>query len=254
MKVLLCTLFFLGTLWAEIRIPEPWNPGWFDVLGKNPSRKASGFRLGLVWTEPMEGVEYEAFGIFSEWGNLRYRLGASFTSSFLDSLYRSENFGIESSFAISSFRIGAGGNLDIQVVPGEATWWRAVGRAGVSWNGSSRFSCGLWGSLPTDFESGSFAGNVLWLSSEKFRSEAAVLYQRPIGFLVVLGEKFRLGVLELQGSVAYPGPKVGVGIIFGFQNWGAAFGMHRDGAYMNSRMGGLFYRNSPGTYDMKSKF
>ncbi len=253
-KVFLCFLLFLGTLWADVRLPEPWNPGWFDFLGKNPARNVSGFKIGLLWTEPMEGVDYEVFGLFSEWGNGRFRSGASFASSFLDSLYRSENFGMEASLALSAFSIGVGGNVDIQVVPGEAAWWRAVGRAGISWNGISRFSGGLWGNFPSDFEHGSLAGNIFWIPGEKFWCEAAFLYRRPGELLVALGEKIRLGILELQGSVAYPGPKIGVGLAVGIQNWGAAFGMHRDGDYMNSRMGGLFYRKSLESFKAKSKF
>ncbi len=243
-RAFLCILFLVGTLWADVRLPEPWNPGWFDLLGKNPARTVSGFNLGILWTEPMEGVDYEVFGLFSEWGNGRYRLGASLASSFLDSLYRSENFGMDASVALSAFLLGVGGNLDIQVVPGEATWWRAVGRAGISWKGSARFLGGLWGIFPSDFERGSLAGNILWALDEKFRCEAAFSFQRSGEFLVELGEKIRLGVLELQGSVGYPGPRVGVGVSVGIRSWGAAFGVHRDGNYMNSRMGGLFYRKT----------
>lgn len=253
-KFFLCLLFSWGALWADVRVPEPWNPGWFDVLGKNPARKSSGFKLGLLWTEPMEGVDYEVFGLFSEWGNDRYRLGASFASSFLDSLYRSENFGVESSVALSALLLGLGGNVDIQVIPGEATWWRAVGRAGISLNGNSRFSGGIWGNFPSDFERGSLAGNILWILDERFWCEASFFYQRPLGFLVALGEKIRLGILELQGSVAYPGPRIGVGVSVGIQNWGAAFGVHRDGNYMNSRMGGLFYRKKRESDKAEGKF
>ncbi len=253
-RIFLCVLVFWGTLFADVRIPEPWNPGWFELLGKNPARKASGFQLGLVWTEPMEGVDYEVFGLFSEWGNSHYRLGAFLASSFLDSLYRSENFGMDFSVAFSAFLFGAGGNVDIQVIPGEATWWRTVGRAGISWNGFAPFSVGLWGNFPSDFESSSLVGNIFWIPGEKFWSEAALLYQRPQGFLFVFGEKIRLGTLELHGSIAYPGPRVGIGVSVGIRNWGAAFGVHRDGNYMNSKMGGLFYRKNPETYSLESKF
>ena len=241
-KIFLCILIFGETLFADVRIPEPWNPGWFDLLGKNPARKASGFKLGLVWTEPMEGVDYEVFGVFSEWGNSRYRLGTSLASSFLDSLYRSENFGMDLSVAFSAFLFGVGGNVDIQVIPGEATWWRTVWRTGLSWNGFSTFSIGAWGNFPSDFERISLAGNIFWILDEKFWSEAAVFYQRPQGFLLAFGEKIRLGILELHGCVAYPGPRVGIGISVGIRSLNAAFGVHRDGNYMTSKMGGLFYR------------
>lgn len=253
-KIFLCVLVFWGTLFADVRIPDPWNPGWFEFLGKNPARKASGFKLGILWTEPMEGVDYDVVGIVSEWGNSHYRLGASFAGSFLDSLYRSENFGMD--FSISAFTLlfGAGGNVDIQMIPGEATWWRAVGQAGISWNGSAMFSGGLWGIFPSDFERPSLAGNIFWNPGENFWSEVAFLYQRPHGFLLAFGEKIRLGTLELQGSVAYPGPRVGIGVSVRIRSLGASFGMHRDGNYMNSRMCGLFYRKNSEIYELNGKF
>ena len=74
-------------LYAEVRVPKPWNPGFFDG-GKNPAERADVFRLGLLWTEPMEGVDYQVLGFAAEWGNARYYSGISFESVFLDSLYQ----------------------------------------------------------------------------------------------------------------------------------------------------------------------
>ena len=56
-------------LYAEVRVPKPWNPGFFDG-GKNPAERADVFRLGLLWTEPMEGVDYQVLGFAAEWGVL----------------------------------------------------------------------------------------------------------------------------------------------------------------------------------------
>lgn len=246
-KIFLCISLFLGALFADVRVPKPWNPGFFECLGANPARTLSGFDLGFVWTEPMEGVDYEVFGFASEWGNGRYRLEASFASSFLDSLFRGENFGLETSLAFSKISVGFGGNFDIRMVPGVATWWRAVGRTGLAWNENSLFSGGIWGNFPSDFEKSSLAGNILWNPGRKFWSELAFLYRRPFGLLVVFGEKIRIGALELSGSVAYPGPRIGVGVSLNVRSWGVSFGVHRDGDYMDSRMGGLFYRRVSGS-------
>lgn len=142
-RIFFCASLCLGALFADVRVPKPWNPGQFECLGANPARTFSGFDLGFVWTEPMEGVDYEVFGFASEWGNGRYRLEASLASSFLDSLFRSENFGLEISLAVSKISVGVGGNVDIRMVPGVATWWRAVGRIGVAWNGNGQFSGGI---------------------------------------------------------------------------------------------------------------
>ena len=38
-KIFLCFLLGLGMLYAEVRVPKPWNPGFFDG-GKNPAERA----------------------------------------------------------------------------------------------------------------------------------------------------------------------------------------------------------------------
>lgn len=238
-------LLFLLCLWtavlSDVRIPHPEDPGFFDALGENPASRFSGLRLGLVWTHPMEGVDYETFGFFSEWGGSRYRIGASFASSFLDSLYRSENFGVEAALSFGKLSLGAGGNVDVQFVPGDFSWWRAVGRMGLSVYGEKGLSAGAFVSVPSDFERATFAGNVSFEIFGRFLSEAALVYREPVGFLFVFGEKIRLGALAFEGSFAYPGPKVGAGIVINLQKCGASFGMHRDGNYMDSRAYGLFF-------------
>ena len=72
---------FISAVFAEVRIPEPWAPGRWDSA-RNPARMQNGFRLGLLWTEPMENLDYEVFGFAAEWGTEAYRFKAVFASSF----------------------------------------------------------------------------------------------------------------------------------------------------------------------------
>ncbi|MDY3922552.1 MAG: hypothetical protein SOZ02_10395 [Hallerella porci] len=225
---------------ADVRVPLPWSAGIWET-DANPAKKWEGFRLGLLWTEPMEDVDYEVVGFAAEWGGKRYRLQTVFVSAFLDSIYRSENFELSGALHWNRFSIGAGGTAEIQIVPGEASWARFVGRTGISAELISHISVGAWGIFPSDFEENSYGGEIFWEPSSNFRSGIALLYRKPKGWMFGFMQKMRLGVLEFQGEVVFPGPKIGVGIAFNWEGIGASFGVHRDADYMNSKMAGLFW-------------
>ena len=231
---------FISAVFAEVRIPEPWAPGRWDSA-RNPARMQNGFRLGLLWTEPMENLDYEVFGFAAEWGTEAYRFKAVFASSFLDSIYRSEDFDLEGAFAVGRFSLGFGGNADVQIVPGQESWWELSGRVGAFVKLPAHVEWGTWGLFLRETEWNVFGSDFFWKESRYFRSGLSLRYRRWDGFGVVLLQEMHLGALELQGEVLFPGPKVGVGIAFRWNGLGASFGMHRDADYMNSKMAGLFY-------------
>lgn len=233
-KIFLCFLLGLGMLYAEVRVPKPWNPGFFDG-GKNPAERADVFRLGLLWTEPMEGVDYQVLGFAAEWGNARYYSGISFESVFLDSLYRSENFGLDLSFSTLHWTWGAGGSAAVQIVPGEASWWEWNVRVGCAFR-VQKFGGGVWGTYPGNGFEKSLTAHAFWMPGESFQSGILFLMRQKREPLWIFQERFGLGLLALEGSLAFPGPKVGIGLHFQLKNWGAGVGIHRDSDYMNSKM------------------
>lgn len=241
-KIFLCLLLGLGMLYAEVRVPKPWHPGFFDGL-KNPAERVEGFRMGLLWTEPMEGVDYQVLGFAAEWGNARYYSGVTFESVFLDSLYRSENFGLDLSFSTSHWTLGTGASAAVQIVPGEASWWQWEVRAGNAWR-LERFTGEFWGTYPGNGGEKSLTAHVFWNAGENFQSGILFSIRQKTGMLWIFQERFVLGALALEGSLAFPGPKVGIGLHFQLKNWGAGVGVHRDSDYMSSKMVGLDFSKS----------
>lgn len=240
MRKMLFLLFAASeVLLADVRIPKPWNPGWFGAFAENPGVKFSGLRLGILWTEPMEGVDCDAVGFFAEWGNLSYRLAASYAHTSLDSIYRSENFGLGTSLSPGRLNLGLSGNAEIQIVPGEDADFRYVLRPGISWEWQSG-RVGAWASVPSDFEGNSYVAECFFSPGKNFTGGFQVHRRRTAGTLFSFGEEIRLGILAFQGVVSYPGPKVGVGIRIGSGRLEASAGVHRDGNYMDSRMFGLY--------------
>lgn len=231
-------LIGFSILFADVRVPEPWNPGFFDGE-KNPARRISAFCMGILWTEPMEDADYEVLGFAAEWGNSRYFVGMDFSSSFLDSLYRSERFGLDLSVSLSHVTVGIGGDADVQIVPGEATWWGVAGRLGSA-IAFGAFSVGVLGVYAQDLGENAVESQILWDAGSHFQSGVRFLFRQKSGGLWIFQESFALGALSLQGSVAFPGPKIGVGLVFRLGNGGASLGIHRDGSYMNSKIVGLF--------------
>ncbi|MBP5247720.1 MAG: hypothetical protein J6Z31_07670 [Fibrobacter sp.] len=237
-KGFLYLLLGISSLFADVRVPEPWNPGFFDGE-KNPAQRISAFRMGILWTEPMEGADYEVLGFAAEWGNSFYYVGMDFSSAFLDSLYRSENFGLNVSISLGRLTLGVGGSADIQVVPGEASWWGMAGRVGSSVSFGA-LSGGILGVYAEDLRENAVETQVFWNAGERFQSGVRMLFRQKSGWLWVFQESLALGALSLQGCFAFPGPKIGVGIGFRIKNAGATFGVHRDGSYMNSKMAGIY--------------
>lgn len=238
-KVLFFLLVSSGVLFADIRIPKPWNPGWFGPFGSSPAQRFSGLRLGISWTEPMDGVNCDGFGFFSEWGWRKYRLGASFAHTSLDSIYRSEAFGLEATISPGFWNLGFSAQGEIQIIPGEAADFRAKISPGISaeW---IRGRIGMWTNLYTDFEENAYLAEATFSPGKNFSAGVLLHYRQSDHFSFSVGEEFRLGVLWLQGCLSYPGPKVGIGIRIGWKRLSAAFGANRDGNYMDSQMFGFF--------------
>jgi len=237
MRKIIWILLGISSLFADVRVPKPWNPGFFDGE-KNPAQRISSFRMGLLWTEPMEGVDYEVLGFASEWGNDRFYVGMDYSSAFLDSLYRSEKFGLDLSISFSQWTFGLGGTADVQIVPGEASWWDVSARLGSSLRVGA-FDCGILSVLSKNLEENAVDAQVHWNALPRFQSGVQVLFRRRNGTLLIFQESLILGALFLQGSVAFPGPKIGVGIGILWGDFLSTFGTHRDGSYMNSKMAGL---------------
>ncbi len=238
-KMLFLLLASSGVLLADVRVPKPWNPGWFGPFAESPGVRLSGLRLGILWTEPMEGVDCDAIGFFAEWGNFAYRLAASYVHTSLDSIYRSEDFGLEASLSPGRLNLGISGNAEIQIVPGEDSDFRYVLRPGISWEWRSG-RLGAWASVPSDFEENSYFAECFFSPGKNFTGGFQVHYRREAGALFSFGEEVRLGILAFQGIVSYPGPKIGVGIRMDLGRAGASAGAYRDGNYMDSRMFGLY--------------
>ena len=237
MRKIVLILLGISSLFADVRVPEPWNPGYFDGE-KNPAQRISAFRMGILWTEPMEGAGYEVLGFAAEWGNSRYYVGMDFSSAFLDSLYRSESFSLDLSISLSHWTLGLGGTADVQIVPGETSWWGIAGRLGSSLR-LGAFDCGVLGVISQDLGENAVETQVFWNAGDRFQSGARLLFRKSKKALLIFQESFALGALSLQGSVAFPGPKIGVGVGIAWGGLGVTFGVHRDGSYMNSKMAGL---------------
>lgn len=240
-KFILCVILACAWANADVLIPKPDAPGLFDEFSKNPAVRYRGLRIGLVWTEPMEGVDYEVAMLAAEWGNGTYRFEASFADSFLDSLYRSELVGLDASVSISRWTFGLGGDWDIQYVPGLGSWWRSVGRAGARMDLFWNLSVDAWGEFPSDFEPNSRGIGLEWKPGAAFGAYAGCRFRRDIGWRVSLGEVLHVGRVSIQSVVAYPGPSVGVGILFRFGKIGAGAGVRSVGDYVNSRVASLSF-------------
>lgn len=239
-KIFLICLLLLGAAFADLRVPAPWTPGWFDLLGENPAQKREEFLLGALWTEPMENVDFSGIGVIACWGNGRYAAKTSFVHSALDSIYHSEAFGLDLSTTIGFVTFGLGGMADVQVIPGEATWWTAVYRGGIlaEWK---RLGADLWTEIPSDLERKALLGEIKWGTS-RFEARALVRYKEKSGWQFVLGENLQIGAIGVSGSLGYPGIRIGIGIRIVWGAWGFGFGAHRDGNYADSKVFSAFYQ------------
>lgn len=239
-KVLFLFCLLLGSAVADLRIPQPWTPGWFDLLGENPAQKRENFLLGTLWTEPMADIDFSGVGLIAAWGNGRYAARTSFVHSGLDSIYRSEAFDLDLAATIRWLTLGLGGAADVQVVPGETAWWTADFRSGVlaEWK---RLGGGIWAEIPSDLERKAIFAELKW-GTARFEMRALAGYREMSGWQFVFGENLQIGAIGVSGSLGYPEIRIGIGVCIAWSGWGVGFGSHRDGNYANSKVLTAFYR------------
>ncbi|MFA6836769.1 MAG: hypothetical protein WCR04_10265 [Fibrobacteraceae bacterium] len=252
MKIILCAVFaFICSAYATLLIPVPDSPGFWGRTSatlpfglpsedSSPARKASNLRLGFLWCEPVEDVDLKIAGFSAEWGNKNYRLASLFISAALDSIYRSELFGLEGAFSYSLFTFGLAGSLNVQYVPGDDSWWSPKGKAGIVMDLPWNFAASALGELSSEdpFLSG---WGVSWASDSLFVGFAEVFLDEKAHNRFCFGERVILGNFSIQNSFEFPGPAISLGILLRIGAFGGGFGMENIKNFTESNAGTLIW-------------